>query len=123
VVKSDAPEKAGVAENKRAFRLVQHKVVVFLRLKSRRFDPQFPGHAQMKTDPITAGKLEEHLFSPRFRTQKTFPGYFPDEFSRIRAAEDAFRLANLQAQDFLAEARVPLPAIEFHFGQLRHGTI
>ena len=53
-MKSDAPEKARITEDESAFRLVQDKVIVLLRPKIGRFDPQFPGHPEMKANPIAA---------------------------------------------------------------------
>ena len=71
MMKTDAPELARVGENKRAFALIQNEVVVFRRTIVWTFDPDFPGHAKMNTEPVVPGKFEEHSFPARVRAQKS----------------------------------------------------
>jgi len=66
MMKSDASEKARVAVNEGALRLMKNKMIVLLRSKAARLDSQLPRHPEMKAKPISAGEFEEHLFSPRF---------------------------------------------------------
>lgn len=69
-MKSDATEQPGVAKNERALRLMQHKVIVLLRLKTSGLDTQLARHPEMNSDPIAAGEFEEHLFSQRLGPEK-----------------------------------------------------
>ena len=119
-MKSDAAEQAGVAKNESAFRLMQDKVIVLVWSKSGRLDAQLAGHPQVNPDPISGGKFEKHLFSPRFGAQEAGTGEATDERGWIRAAKNSLRRVELDAHDFLTESGIPLPAIEFDFGQLGH---
>lgn len=65
MMEPDAPEQARVAENEGPFRLVQHKVIVFLRLKAAGLDAELASHTEVNAEPIAAGEFEQHLFSPR----------------------------------------------------------
>jgi hypothetical protein len=70
MVKSDAAKEACVAEDERATRLLQDEVIVLFGAEARGLGPHFPAHAEMKADPITAGKFEEHLLPAGVRTEK-----------------------------------------------------
>jgi hypothetical protein len=74
VMKADTTEEPGIAENQGPLRLVQNQVIMVFRPKAVGFDAQLPGHAEMDPDPVAAGKLEEHLFSPGERAEKTPAG-------------------------------------------------
>jgi len=123
VMKSDATEKPRVAENERAFRLVENEMVVFLGSEPGQFDAQFSSHAEVNADPVAAGKFEKHLFSPRFRAEKTRTGNLADERVRVRTAKDAFPRVELHAQDLLTQTGIPLPAKIFHLRQFGHSGI
>ena len=73
-MKPNPAEEAGIAENEGAFDLVENEMIVVFRAKSRRLNPQLSGHAEMDPNPVAAGKLEEHLFSPGQRTDKPTAG-------------------------------------------------
>jgi hypothetical protein len=73
VVKSDAAKEARIAKDQGAFRLMKNKMVVLLRSKAGRLSPQVSGHPEMNARPAVAGKLEEHLFSPRLGSKKARP--------------------------------------------------
>src|SRR5688572_28019483 len=108
-MKANTAEEARIAENEGLPGLAQNKMVMFFGAKSRRLDAQLAGHAEMKADPVAAGKFEEHLLSPGERAQKTAPGQFPFQCSRIRAAEDSLLRVKLDRDHLLAEPGVPLP--------------
>jgi hypothetical protein len=122
VVKSDAAKEARVAKYQSAFRLVKDKMVVLLGSESRRFDAQFPGHAEMNPEPSAAGEFEEHLLSPRFRPKKASTREEAGQGPRVLAPKDAFPRVKLNAQNLLPKAGVPLSAIIFDFSELGHGV-
>ena len=76
VMKLHAPKLPRIGKNERPFMLIQHQVIVLLRMKPRRFDAQLSSHPEMDPDPtpnafaspdyfgVAAGKLEQHLFPP-----------------------------------------------------------
>jgi hypothetical protein len=74
----------------------------------------------MKPNPIPGGEFEEHLFSSGRGTQKTAAGQLLHDSSRIRPAEDSFSRVELDSDDLLAEAGVPLFSEEFYLGEFRH---
>jgi hypothetical protein len=120
VMKSNAAKEAGVAKNQSTFHLVKNKMIVLLWRKARRLNAQFSGHPEMNADPNAAGEFEEHLFSPRLGSEKTRTGQITDECLGVRSAKDALPRVELHARNFLPEPGIPLPAIIFDFGQLRH---
>jgi hypothetical protein len=64
-MKPDATELPRISEDKRAFGLIKHEVVMFVRLKISGFDTNPPGHAEMNPEPIIAREFEEHPFATR----------------------------------------------------------
>jgi hypothetical protein len=122
VLEPDATEEPGVAKYESSLRLPEHEVIVVFGAEIRWLGAQLPGHAEVDADPIAAGELEQHLFSPRERADETPPRHLTSERSRIGAAEDAFPGMELDGQDLLPEAWVPLSAIIFDFGEFRHWT-
>src|SRR2546423_7353817 len=114
MMKSDAAKEARVAENERAFRLMQNQMVVFLRTKAAWFDAQRAGHSEVNTDPVIARELEEHLFSPGLGAEKARACQLADKRARVRPAKDPLQCVELHAHDLLAEPGIPLPAKIFH---------
>ena len=121
-MKPDATEQPGIAENQGALRLMQNKMIMVFRAKPRRLDAQLPSHPEMDSDPVSTGKFEQHLFSPREGAQKAAALYLPRQGSRVRTTKNSFLGMDLHPHDFLAEPAIPLPAIEFDFGQFGHGA-
>ena len=120
MMKSDATKESRIAEDQSALCLMEDEVVMFLRAKGLRLDAQFSSHAEMDSDPITAGKFEQHLFSPGERAEKSASGKLALNRAGVRAPENSFSRMQLHARDLLAEPRVPSPAKEFDFGELGH---
>ncbi len=119
-MKPNTAEEPGIAKNQGALRLMQSEVVMVFRGKSRGLGAQLSGHPKMDPDPISTGKFEQHLFSPGDRAQKPATGYLARQCPGVRAPKDSFLPVELHAHDFLADPAIPLPAIKFDFGQLRH---
>lgn len=120
VMEANPAKQAGIAKYEGPARLLQHQVVVLFRSKAGRFRSQFAGHAEMNSDPIAAGKFEEHLLAPRLRTQETPAGQLAHDLARIASAKNSFPRVELDGDDFAPDPWIPLPAKKFHFGQLRH---
>jgi hypothetical protein len=131
----DATEQARVAKDERAFHLPQHKMIVLFGPEPGWLDPQFSSHAEVKADPApnvsaspdyfgaATGELEKHLFSPGERAEEPTARKLASEHAGIRPAKDAFAGVKLDAQDFLSEAGIPLPAKVFHLGELGHFAV
>ena len=69
-MKADPAEEARIPKDERAFYLVQHQMIVFLRTKAGSLNPQLSRHAEVEAKPVTAGEFEQHLFSPGLRAEK-----------------------------------------------------
>jgi len=65
MMKPDATELPRISEDKRAFGLIKHEVVMFVRVKIPGFDANPPGHAEMNPNPVMAREFEEHPFATR----------------------------------------------------------
>jgi hypothetical protein len=77
MMKPDATELPRISEDKRAFGLIKHEVVMFVRLKIPGFNANPPGHAKMNPEPapnvfaspdyfgVMAREFEEHPFATR----------------------------------------------------------
>ena len=74
MMESHAAEEACVAENESVTGLLQDEVIVLFGAESGGLGPQLPAHAEVKADPIIAGKFEEHLLAARVRAQKALAG-------------------------------------------------
>ena len=77
---------------------------------------EFACHPKMDSDPVFAGELEQHLFSTRVRTQELASSQVLHDCLRVASAEDAFTAMELDFNDLLAQAGIPLSAKEFDFG-------
>ena len=122
MMKADAAEEARIAEDEGAFRLPEDEVVVFADSEIRRLDPHGAAHAEVKAEPVLAGEFEEHLFPARDGTEELRAGETKLECAHVAAAEDAFPRVELDCGDTGAEAGIPLAAVVFDFGELRHGA-
>ena len=132
MVKSDAAKEARIAKDQGAFGLMKNKMIVLLRSKAGRLNPQFSGHPEVNAGPtpnvfaspyffgVGAGEFVEHLFSPRRGAQKFLASEMANESSRIRAAKNSFPRVDLNPLNLLTKPRVPLEAVIFHFGKLGH---
>ncbi len=58
-------EQARIAEDERASYLAQQKVVVLFGAELCRLHAQRSAHAEMQSEPISAGKTKEHLLATR----------------------------------------------------------
>jgi len=67
MMKSHSSKQTRIAQNEGLSRLLQDKMIVFLRAKTGRLRAQFAAHAEMDPNPISAGELEEHLLAPGVR--------------------------------------------------------
>ena len=121
MVKTDASELPRIAENKRAVLLAENKVIVFVRPKIRRLDPQFSTHSEMNAEPVPAGKNEEHLFAARGGAEQLLPNELTFDRSHVRPPKDAFFAVQLHRQNPFPETGVPAFAKIFHLRQFRHG--
>ena len=77
MMKPDATELPRISEDKRAFGLIKHEVVMFVRLKIPGFEASPPSHAEMNPEPapnvfaspdhfgVIAREFEEHPFPTR----------------------------------------------------------
>ena len=74
MMESHAAEEACVPEDESVTGLLQDEVIVLSGPESGRFSAHLPAHAEVKADPITAGKFEEHLLAARVRTQEALSG-------------------------------------------------
>ncbi len=95
------------------------------RLKAGLLDPQFPGHAEMNTEPgvVLCAALfrdEEHLLAERLGTFERRVGQRLDELLRIDAAKDALLFMDHHTLDPLLQAGVPLLAKIIDLGQFGH---
>jgi hypothetical protein len=115
-METDAAEKPGVAEGQGALRLLENNVIVVLGPEAGWLDAQFSGHTEMEAEPVPSRELEQHLFSPRLRTEKTAPGQLANDGAWIRAAENPLQSVELDALDCLTQSRVPLATKKFYFG-------
>lgn len=78
MMKPDATELPRISEDKRAFGLIKHEMVMFVRLKIPGLRANLAGHAEMNPEPVMAREFEEHPFAARLRPQK----FFVDQSSR-----------------------------------------
>ena len=74
----------------------------------------------MDPNPIPGGEFEEHLFATRRGTQEAAAGQLLRDSSRVGPAKNPFSRMELDRDDLLAEAGVPLLSEKFHLGQFRH---
>ncbi len=114
-------EQSRIAEDERAFRLLQDKMIVFLWSEISGLNSQGAAHAKMEAEPTSAVKLEEHLFAARGGTEEATTAKAASNFSRIGTTKDALLRVQLDGDDPYAEPGVPLFAIKFDLGQLGHG--
>jgi hypothetical protein len=119
-MKSHSSKEARVAENESLPRLLQDKMVVFLRMESSGFRPQFAAHPEMNSNPIPRGEFEQHLLAARGRAQETASRQVGRHFLWIAPAKNPFPGMELHRHDPLAETCVPLLAKKFHLSQFRH---
>src|SRR3954451_22181231 len=77
----------------------------------------------MHAEPVVAGEFEEHLFPACGGADELRPGEMADERARVCAAKDALARVEFNGGDPLVETAVPLAAVEFHFGKLRHRVV
>src|SRR5438876_1449797 len=75
MIKPDLAELARVGEDKRAFALKQNEMIVFAGSIVRGLDSDLSGHAEMNSEPHSAGEFKEHPFAPRVRAEQ----FLPDE--------------------------------------------
>ena len=120
MMETHATELTRVGEDQRAFALIQDQVIVFGRMKIRRREVDFAGHAEMKAEPVVAGKFKQHSFAARRRSQQFLADQLFAQSSRVGVAENSFSRMQLHIGNLVANAGVPLFAIPFDFGQLRH---
>jgi hypothetical protein len=118
----NAAELPGIAEDERPVFLLENEMVVFAGRELRWFDTEPAGHPEMNGDPNATRKPKRHLFPARFRPNQFGARQLPLHRSRVRAAKNSFACAQFNGDDFRAEARVPLFAIEFDFSQFGHGA-
>jgi hypothetical protein len=83
MMKPDATELPRISEDKRAFGLIKHEVVMFVRLKIPGFDANPPGHAEMNPEPVMVRKCEEHRL-PRASERRSFSS------TNLRCSQDLF---------------------------------
>jgi hypothetical protein len=70
-MKSHSSEQTRIAQNKGLPLLLQDKVIVFLRAEPCWFRAQFAAHAEVDSNPVSSGKLEQHLLPSSKGTQET----------------------------------------------------
>ena len=70
MMKSHAAEEACVTEDESVTRLLQDEMIVLFGPESGGLGPHLSAHAEVKADPIAAGKFEEHLLAARVRAQE-----------------------------------------------------
>lgn len=70
MMKSDSSKETRVLENKSLLRLMQDKMIMFLRMEAGWFRPQFAAHPEMNSDPNPAGEFEEDLLAASARAQE-----------------------------------------------------
>src|SRR6266581_2805734 len=73
MIKADPAELARVGEDERAFALKQNEMVVLSRAIIRGLDPDLSSHAEMNSEPHSAGEFKEHPFAPRVRAEQFLP--------------------------------------------------
>jgi hypothetical protein len=120
MMKSHSSKETRVPENKSLPRLLQDEMIVFLRVETGWFRPQFAAHPEMDPNPISAGEFKEHLFPSRKGTQKTAASELLHDAPRFSPAKNPFPGMELHRRDFLAEAGVPLLAKIFDLSEFRH---
>jgi hypothetical protein len=70
MVKPNSAELPRIAKDQAAFGLLENEVIMFSSAKVRFLDPQVSGHAQMQTEKIVSGKLQQNLLSARNGTEE-----------------------------------------------------
>jgi len=110
---------ARVSEEEGLALLAQDEVVVACARSVGREDAQFSRHTEVDAKPGAAGKAKEHLFAVGARFQKFGAGESGRRRGQGNAAKNAFA-AELDGEDFLAKAVVPLLSKVFDFRQFRH---
>lgn len=122
IMEAHAAELTRVGEDQRAFALIQNQMIVFVRTKIRNSDMYFASHAEMKSEPVVAGKFKEHSFAARRRSPQFFAGKIFLKFSHVRPAENPISRVHPDIDNLVSNAGVPLFAIPFDLGQLWHGA-
>ena len=120
LVESNPSELAHVGEDQRALLLKENEMIMFTRNELGGSGPKFAGHAQVNAEPVVCRELEEHLFATSFRANQSAPRKGTFHSSGVYASEDAFVSMERNGGDDLIEAKVPLFAVEFDFGQFGH---
>ncbi len=96
---------------------------MFERRKRIFLDSQLAGHSQVQTEPAIFCEMKKHLFSVSAGFDQRCAEESSREQFRIGSAENSFVGVQLDGNDFLFQAGVPLLAIKFHFGQFGHGQV
>jgi hypothetical protein len=76
LMEAHATKLTRIGENQRAFALIQDQVIVLVRVEIRRPEVNFAGHAEMKAEPVVAGKFKQHSFPPRGGSQQLLADQF-----------------------------------------------
>jgi len=120
VVESNAAELARVGKDKCALSLKQDEMIVFRWPIIRRLDANLARHAEMNSEPIVAGELEEHPFPARMRTEKFRADQALPKGAHVLATKDSVPCVHAKIDNLRAAPDVPLFAKPFDLGQLRH---
>ena len=119
-MKSHSSKETRVAQNKNLLPLFQDEMIVFLRAEPGWLGPQFAAHAEVNSNPVSAGKFEKHLLASGVRTQKPASRQVHYNFPGIAPAKNPFPRMELHRDNLLAETAVPLPAKKLHLSQFGH---
>lgn len=121
-MEAHAAEMAFVLEDEGVASLVEDEVVVLAGgVIGEGFAAEFAAHAEVDAQPEVVGELEEHLFAAGLGGEEFFAGELGAENGGVGVAENTdLGTSETDREDGLAEARIPLAAAVFDFGEFGH---
>jgi hypothetical protein len=90
------------------------------RPKTGGFETQLPRHAEVNSEPALPREAEKHLLATRLRGKKSRAGEGGLELADSSEPKHSLPGMKHDRDNSMVDPRIPLLAIIFHFGQLRH---